>query len=158
MTTHNTPEGAVTDALRSDAVPSTHTPWTPPAGEDPAATYPLYPGRLCERWQLWSDGTIRVVDPLWDTAEVIPASKAPAGLLASAPAAFAKCDACSTRFDSDGYGRIDDAGAWCARCHTAASRQAALEAGIPASVVDGKTKLTDHFSQGYIDSQTGRRP
>lgn len=32
----------------------------------------------------------------------------------------------------------------------------ALKAGIPRSVIEGKTKLTDHFSQDYIDMQTGR--
>ncbi len=32
-------------------------------------------------------------------------------------------------------------------------RQAAIDSGIPASVVDGKTKLTDHFRAEYIKSQ-----
>ena len=32
----------------------------------------------------------------------------------------------------------------------------ALEAGIPLSVVLGKTKLRDHFSQDYIDYQSGK--
>lgn len=31
----------------------------------------------------------------------------------------------------------------------------ALDAGIPLSVVMGKTKLTDHFSREYIDAQCG---
>jgi len=30
-------------------------------------------------------------------------------------------------------------------------KQAALAAGIPLSVIEGKTKLRDHFSQEYID-------
>ncbi len=34
--------------------------------------------------------------------------------------------------------------------------QGALEAGIPLSVIEGKTKLTDHFSQSQIDRNTGR--
>lgn len=32
-------------------------------------------------------------------------------------------------------------------------REEALRAGIPLSVIEGKTKLRDHFSQEYIDSQ-----
>ena len=32
----------------------------------------------------------------------------------------------------------------------------ALAAGIPESVIDGKTKLTDHFSQEYIDMKCGK--
>lgn len=43
----------------------------------------------------------------------------------------------------------------CVEC-CAAVRQSALDAGIPASVYDGKTKLSDHFSQEYIDSMTSR--
>jgi hypothetical protein len=35
-------------------------------------------------------------------------------------------------------------------------RQSALEAGIPLAVIEGKAKLTDYFSQEYIDSQAGR--
>lgn len=37
-----------------------------------------------------------------------------------------------------------------------ASRDNALEAGIPLSVIEGKTKLTDHFSQEYIDQQCNK--
>jgi hypothetical protein len=40
----------------------------------------------------------------------------------------------------------------CPSCQ-AAFRQSALDAGIPASVFDGKTKLTDHFSPEYIKAQ-----
>jgi len=29
----------------------------------------------------------------------------------------------------------------------------ALEAGIPLSVIEGKTKLSDHFSQDYINAK-----
>lgn len=31
--------------------------------------------------------------------------------------------------------------------------QSALQAGIPHSVIEGKTKLTDHFSPEYIRAQ-----
>lgn len=33
----------------------------------------------------------------------------------------------------------------------------AQKAGIPISVIEGKTRLRDHFSQEYIDSQCGRK-
>ena len=36
-------------------------------------------------------------------------------------------------------------------------RQAALEAGIPEEVIDGKAKLTDFFNQSYIDYVIGRK-
>lgn len=35
--------------------------------------------------------------------------------------------------------------------------ESALEAGIPRSVIDGITKLSDHFSQDYIDHMRGKR-
>jgi hypothetical protein len=44
----------------------------------------------------------------------------------------------------------------CPSCQTSL-RQSALDAGIPASVVEGKTKLTDHFSPEYIKSQTNSK-
>ena len=31
-------------------------------------------------------------------------------------------------------------------------------AGIPWSVIQGKTKLSDHFSQEYIDVMCGKKP
>ncbi len=37
-------------------------------------------------------------------------------------------------------------------------RQGALDAGIPLSVIEGKSKLTDHFSKAFIDMQCGREP
>lgn len=39
----------------------------------------------------------------------------------------------------------------CYRC-----RQAALAAGIPASVIDGKRKLRELFDTGYIDHMRNR--
>jgi hypothetical protein len=35
--------------------------------------------------------------------------------------------------------------------------RSAQEAGIPMSVIKGKTKLTDHFSQEYIDFQANKK-
>lgn len=61
------------------------------------------------------------------------------------------CDECGVASFEDLH--IDDAGQFCFDCVREQQRQGALDAGIPASVVDGKTKLTDHFTRDYIDSQ-----
>jgi hypothetical protein len=49
-------------------------------------------------------------------------------------------------------GQLDDC--WTCRAYM---RQSALEAGIPLSVVEGKTKLSDHFSERYINEQCNPR-
>ncbi len=36
--------------------------------------------------------------------------------------------------------------------------RSALDAGIPRSVINNHTKITDHFSREYIASQCGREP
>lgn len=36
-------------------------------------------------------------------------------------------------------------------------REDALAAGIPLSVIEGKTKLTDHFSKEYINFRRGKK-
>ncbi len=47
----------------------------------------------------------------------------------------------------------DDSGDYCEPCYLEGMKQGALDAGIPLSVIEGKTKLTDHFSPEYIKSQ-----
>lgn len=37
--------------------------------------------------------------------------------------------------------------------HEQAGIQSALDAGIPLSVIEGRTKLSDHFSAEYIESK-----
>jgi hypothetical protein len=37
-----------------------------------------------------------------------------------------------------------------------AYRNEAINAGIPISVIEGRTKLTDHFTKEYIDFKTNR--
>lgn len=64
------------------------------------------------------------------------------------------CDKCKVELTEDEYYSGDD-GTWCEPCRRDIERQAAIEAGIPASVVDGSTKLTDHFSREHIDTQRG---
>ncbi len=46
----------------------------------------------------------------------------------------------------------DDGESMCNEC----LKRNALEAGIPLSVIEGKTKLRDHFPQEYIDWKCGR--
>ena len=38
-----------------------------------------------------------------------------------------------------------------------ALKRAALDAGIPLSVIEGKTKLSDHFSPDYIAERAGKK-
>ena len=64
------------------------------------------------------------------------------------------CDECKRILPEEHYS--DDAGSWCYDCARELRRQAALNAGIPQSVIDGETKLRDHFSREYIDAQCGR--
>lgn len=65
------------------------------------------------------------------------------------------CDKCKVELAEDEHYSGDD-GTWCTPCRRDIERQAALDAGIPQSVIDGETRLTDHFSREYIDAQCGR--
>lgn len=71
---------------------------------------------------------------------------------------LSECDGCEVEFDLDEGGESNDGGTWCGACERALRREAALAAGIPLSVVEGKTALRDHFPQSYIDAQCGREP
>lgn len=44
----------------------------------------------------------------------------------------------------------------CEACYQKWFVRSALEAGIPLSVIEGKTKLSDHWSQAYIDYKCGK--
>jgi hypothetical protein len=46
----------------------------------------------------------------------------------------------------------------CNECYEKAARASAVAAGIPLSVIDGKTKLSDHFSRETIDLMCNRKP
>ena len=61
------------------------------------------------------------------------------------------CDECKRILPEEHYS--DDAGSWCYDCARELRRQAAIDAGIPQSVIAGDTKLTDCFTREYIDSQ-----
>lgn len=72
-----------------------------------------------------------------------------------------RCDACLGTGSGDPeaiHARAAEDGDVCpvGHCHCPACRAAALDAGIPLSVVEGKTKLTDHFSEERIDLECGR--
>ncbi len=50
----------------------------------------------------------------------------------------------------------DDSGDYHERCIAEYHKESAIAAGIPRSVVEGKTKLSDHFSEEYILSQCNK--
>ena len=62
------------------------------------------------------------------------------------------CDKCKQNYSF----YSDESGDYCTICYQFEWVKSALEAGIPRSVIEGRTKLTDHFSQEYIDSQCGK--
>lgn len=62
-----------------------------------------------------------------------------------------ECEDCGVKFNE---GHVADDGEYCEPCYEAICVKSALDAGIPLSVIEGRTKLRDHFSQEYIDSQT----
>ena len=66
---------------------------------------------------------------------------------------MAICDICDNHIRTEL--RSDDSGVYHEICYRKHERESALAAGIPESVVDGKTKLSDHFSQEYIDHKRG---
>lgn len=67
-----------------------------------------------------------------------------------------ECDDCKAKFDREDM-HHDESGSYCEPCYEAAFKQGALDAGIPLSVIEGKTKLTDHFSQDYIDHMCNKK-
>jgi hypothetical protein len=64
-----------------------------------------------------------------------------------------QCDICHKKKEV----KVDESGQYCEKCYLAICKKSALDAGIPLSVIEGKTKLTDHFSQEYIDYMCGKK-
>ena len=60
-----------------------------------------------------------------------------------------------TDYDTDS-GHEDESGWHCEECWDEILKQGALDAGIPKSVIDGKTELSDHFSKEYIKYTCGK--
>lgn len=50
----------------------------------------------------------------------------------------------------------DESGNFCESCYNKAFIESALNAGIPLSVIEGKTKLSDHFPREYIEEQIAK--
>lgn len=63
-----------------------------------------------------------------------------------------RCEHCNKPIVEDNY-HSDDSGEYHSECIKEITIQSALDAGIPRSVIEGKTKLNDHFSPEYIESQ-----
>lgn len=66
-----------------------------------------------------------------------------------------QCDQCDSHFET-GSGRLGEDGSFCDKCDRTNMIQGALDAGIPMSVIMGRTKLSDHFSERYINAQCGK--
>lgn len=96
--------------------------------------------------ELWPDGTVTVRILGRERRELAqeydPTDFADAAL----------CDDCG-RYAKREACEMDDAGIWCERCREAQEKEAALAAGIPLSVIEGRSKLSDHFSADYIRAQ-----
>ena len=61
-----------------------------------------------------------------------------------------KCDICTKKIVDIDF-KSDDAGEYHWSCWENFCKKEALLAGIPQSVIDGKTKLSDHFFKSYIN-------
>lgn len=68
---------------------------------------------------------------------------------------YVTCDDCRKKVPYD-ESIGNDSGDWCEDCYQKMWKQGARDAGIPELVIEGKTKLRDHFSQEYIDHQCKR--
>lgn len=66
-----------------------------------------------------------------------------------------KCDTCKNLSETETM-RHDESGSYCEACYRKAFVQGAIDAGIPMSVIEGKTKLSDHFSNEYIEFKSNR--
>jgi len=64
-----------------------------------------------------------------------------------------KCQICEKPITDPDNAYSDDSGEYHTPCIDEWNKQSALDAGIPLSVIEGKTKLSDHFSEEYIKSQ-----
>jgi len=65
------------------------------------------------------------------------------------------CNICNKEIDESQYD-TDGEHDFHAQCWENEQIQGALLAGIPMSVIQGKTKLTDHFSENYINYKCNR--
>lgn len=68
-----------------------------------------------------------------------------------------ECEECGASGYSPDNFHNDDSGCLCMVCWDDWQKQSALEAGIPLSVIEGRTKLGDHFSEGYINFKCNRK-
>lgn len=65
-----------------------------------------------------------------------------------------KCDNCRLNFNREDL-HVDDSGIVCHECYRVWFTESALSAGIPLDVIEGRAKLTDYFTQEYINQQRG---
>ena len=65
------------------------------------------------------------------------------------------CEICNCQLNTDFVS--NDAGDFCLGCENQLYIDGALNAGIPLTVIEGKTKLLDHFSQEYINKMINKK-
>lgn len=65
------------------------------------------------------------------------------------------CDICTHLIEPDEL-YSDESGEYHTKCIEEYHREAAVTAGIPRSVVEGRTRLSDHFSESYINWKCNR--
>lgn len=63
---------------------------------------------------------------------------------------YFQCIDCKLYGTSDDFEYDRESGEVCNECMEIRARESALDAGIPLSVIEGKTKLQDHFSAECI--------
>lgn len=66
------------------------------------------------------------------------------------------CELCKIEIRDHHNHYADDSGDYHEECLEKYQYEQAYYAGIPKSVLDGKTKLRDHFSKEYIDWKCNR--
>ena len=66
------------------------------------------------------------------------------------------CEICNTKINQDDL-YADDSGDYHQDCIDKYHYESAILAGIPKSVVDGHTNLSDHFSKEYINFKCNKK-
>ena len=67
-----------------------------------------------------------------------------------------ECEICNKNIELDHYD-TDGEHNFHEICWTNYQNETAISCGIPKSVVDGKTNLTDHFTKEYINNKCNKK-
>lgn len=69
---------------------------------------------------------------------------------------YVQCERCALYGHRDDEFTHDREGEVCNSCVEADWKEGALSAGIPLDVIEGRSKLSDHFSPDYIAFKSGK--